>query len=222
MPAGSLDRLESDDGYDSTTTLDPRFAVLPSQCLSGDHRSDLRQLYLFEDIFEDFDDGTLCALYPRSVRNSEACLFFPLKKSPRCSLTMQEGSFHSLFSLPLHSVLLRRQWFRPCLTLTIFCRVPIWKFTRPHLQTASAEAAALRPMIKSVRELTLPYLELEYCNAYRGTYGKTLPWFIVILMLLSSYGTGVIMTMFFLDDVAVASLSSGYTSNRLVHDCFLE
>ena len=23
--------------------------------------------------------------------------------------------------------------------------------------------------------LTLPYLEFEYCNVYRGTYGKTLP-----------------------------------------------
>ena len=41
--------------------------------------------------------------------------------------------------------------------------------------STSSEAVSLRPMIKSVRVLTLPYLEFEYCNVYRGTYGKTLP-----------------------------------------------
>ncbi|CAE7813358.1 GIP, partial [Symbiodinium microadriaticum] len=30
-------------------------------------------------------------------------------------------------------------------------------------------------MIKNVRVLTLPYLEFEFCNVYRGTFGKTLP-----------------------------------------------
>ena len=30
-------------------------------------------------------------------------------------------------------------------------------------------------MIKGVRALTLAYLEFEYCNVYRGTYGKSLP-----------------------------------------------
>ena len=29
--------------------------------------------------------------------------------------------------------------------------------------------------MKNVRVLTLPYLEFEYCNVYRGTFGKTLP-----------------------------------------------
>ena len=63
LPEGSLDRLESlEEGYDSEKTFDPRFAVLLSQCLVGDGRSDQRQAHLFEDIFEDFDDGTLCAL----------------------------------------------------------------------------------------------------------------------------------------------------------------
>ena len=41
--------------------------------------------------------------------------------------------------------------------------------------TTSAEAVALRPMIKNVRVLTLPYLEFEFCNVYRGTQGKTFP-----------------------------------------------
>eukprot|EP00439_Symbiodinium_sp_Y106_P029911 s6839_g3.t1 len=61
-PEGSLDRLESlGEGYSSGEILDPRFAVLLSQCLLSNHRSDLRQGFLFEDIFEDFEDGTLCA-----------------------------------------------------------------------------------------------------------------------------------------------------------------
>ena len=41
--------------------------------------------------------------------------------------------------------------------------------------TTSAEAVALRPMIKNVRVLILPYLEFEFCNVYRGTQGKTFP-----------------------------------------------
>ena len=40
---------------------------------------------------------------------------------------------------------------------------------------SSPDAATLRPLLKGVRVLTLPYLEFEYCNVYRGTYGKTLP-----------------------------------------------
>ena len=57
LPEGSLNRLESlDEGYDSEKTFDPRFAVLLSQCLVGDNRSDQRQSYLCEDIFEDFDE----------------------------------------------------------------------------------------------------------------------------------------------------------------------
>ena len=46
-PEGSLDRLESlGEGYSSEETLDPRFAVLLSQCLLSNHRSDPRQGFL--------------------------------------------------------------------------------------------------------------------------------------------------------------------------------
>ena len=41
--------------------------------------------------------------------------------------------------------------------------------------TTSTEAVALMPTIKNVRVLTLPYLEFEFCNVYRGTQGKTFP-----------------------------------------------
>ena len=94
-PDGSLDRLESlGEGYSSEEILDPRFAVLLSQCFLSNHRSDLRQGFLFEDIFEDFEDGTLCAL----------CQFFPHQKSIQCSPTIQEGSCRSLCSLSHRSV----------------------------------------------------------------------------------------------------------------------
>ena len=99
-PEGSLDRLESlGEGYSSEETLDPRFAVLLSQCLLSNHRSDLRQGFLFEDIFEDFEDGTLCALCLRSERNSEALPVLPSSKSIQCSPITQEGSCRSLCSL---------------------------------------------------------------------------------------------------------------------------
>ena len=78
LPEGSLNRLESlDEGYDSEKTFDPRFALLQSQCLVGDNRSDQRQAHLFEDICEAFDDGALCALRLRSERYSEALPVLP-------------------------------------------------------------------------------------------------------------------------------------------------
>ena len=92
------------EGYGSMRTLDPRFAVLLTQCLVGDHRSDLRQSYLFEDIFEDFDDGTLCALCLHSDRNLEA-LPVLARRSILCSRTMPRGSFRRLYSSSHHNVL---------------------------------------------------------------------------------------------------------------------
>ncbi|OLQ10788.1 hypothetical protein AK812_SmicGene5490 [Symbiodinium microadriaticum] len=40
--------------------------------------------------------------------------------------------------------------------------------------TTSSEAVSVRPTIKNVRVLTLPYLEFEFCNVYRGTFGHFL------------------------------------------------
>ena len=78
LPEGSLDRLKSlTEGYDSGTIFDPRFAVLLSQCITGHKHSDLRQGFLCEDIFEDFEDGALCSLCLRSDRNAEALPVLP-------------------------------------------------------------------------------------------------------------------------------------------------
>ena len=63
LPAGSFDRLCSQvERYNSQGLLDPRFTVLLSHCLTNSQFSDQRQVCLFEDIFQDFDDGALCAL----------------------------------------------------------------------------------------------------------------------------------------------------------------
>ena len=109
LPEGSLNRLESlDEGYDSDKTLDPRFAVLLSTCLVGivgDNRSDQRQAYLFEDIFEDFEDGALCALCLRSVDQRgirRHCQFFLQLMSIRCCRITPKASFRTPFGLSLH------------------------------------------------------------------------------------------------------------------------
>ena len=41
--------------------------------------------------------------------------------------------------------------------------------------STSKQALSPKPSLKSARVLTLPHMELEFCNVYRGTLGKTLP-----------------------------------------------
>ena len=169
---GSLDRLESlEEGYSSEKTLDPRFAVLLSQCLLSNHGSDLRQGFLFEDIFEDFDDGTLCALCLRSERNSEALPVLPSSEE----YSMLSDNSRGKLPKPLQFVAPQR-----FVTSSLVQALSYIDNLLPGMEleihtTTSAEAVALRPMIKNVRVLTLPYLEFEFCNVYRGTQGKTFP-----------------------------------------------
>ena len=169
---GSLDRLGSlEEGYSSEKTLDPRFAVLLSQCLLNNHGSDLRQGFLFEDIFEDFDDGTLCALCLRSERNSEALPVLPSSEE----YSMLSDNSRGKLPKPLQFVAPQR-----FVTSSLVQALSYIDNLLPGVEleihtTTSAEAVALRPMIKNVRVLTLPYLEFEFCNVYRGTQGKTFP-----------------------------------------------
>ena len=169
---GSLERLESlEEGYSSEKTLDPRFAVLLSQCLLSNHGSDLRQGFLFEDIFEDFDDGTLCALCLRSERNSEALPVLPSSEE----YSMLSDNSRGKLPKPLQFVAPQR-FVTSSLVQALSYIDNLLPGTELEIHTTtSAEAAALRPMIKNVRVLTLPYLEFEFCNVYRGTQGKTLP-----------------------------------------------
>ena len=171
-PEGSLDRLESlGEGFSSEETLDPRFAVLLSQCLLSNHKSDLRQGFLFEDIFEDFEDGTLCALCLRSEHNSEALPVLPSSEE----YSMLSDNSRGKLPKPLQFVAPQR-----FVTSSLVQALSYIDNLLPGMEleihtTTSAEAVALRPMIKNVRVLTLPYLEFEFCNVYRGTQGKTFP-----------------------------------------------
>ena len=171
-PDGSLDRLESlGEGYSSEEILDPRFAVLLSQCLLSNHRSDLRQGFLFEDIFEDFEDGTLCALCLRSERNSEALPVLPSSEE----YSMLSDNSRGKLPKPLQFVAPQR-FVTSSLVQALSYIDNLLPGTELEIHTTtSAEAVALRPMIKNVRVLTLPYLEFEFCNVYRGTQGKALP-----------------------------------------------
>ena len=167
LPEGSLDRLESlEEGYDSQKTFDPRFAVLLSQCLVGDGRPDQRQAHLFEDIFEDFDDGTLCGLCLRSERNSEA---LPVLASAE-EYSMLSSNAKDKLPDSLRFVAPQR-FVTSSLVQTLTYIDNFLPGTELEVHTTtSPHAAALRPMIKGVRVLTLPYLEFEDCNVYRGTW----------------------------------------------------
>ena len=63
LPEGTFSRLHSLDRFSGDgIPMDPRFVVLMTSCLMGQCVSDHRQECLFEDLLEDFDDGSLCAL----------------------------------------------------------------------------------------------------------------------------------------------------------------
>ena len=172
LPDGSLSRLSSlTEGYDAENLFDPRFAILLSHCVDCQRHSDSRQGFLFEDIFEDFEDGALCSLCLRSERNAEALSVLPSAEEYSLLSSNSKGK------LPrsLHFVAPQR-FVTSSLVQTLTHIDNLLPGTELEVHTtASPEAVALRPMIKNVRVLTLPYLEFEYCNVYRGTFGKTLP-----------------------------------------------
>ena len=142
-----------------------------SSCLVGDSRSDQRQSYLFEDIFEDFEDGTLCALCMRSERNSEALPVLPSAEE----YSMLSNNARGKLPDPLQFVAPQR-FVTSSLVQALTYIDNLLPGTELEVHTTSSpDAAALRPLLKGVIVLTLPYLEFEYCNVYRGTYGKTLP-----------------------------------------------
>ena len=81
LPEGTFGRLHSLDRFTGDDmSLDPRFVVLMTSCLSDLRVSDHRQECLFEDLLEDFDDGSLCALSLRSDRNYDALSAIPTKE----------------------------------------------------------------------------------------------------------------------------------------------
>ena len=171
LPEGTSGRLHSLDRYSGEgMPLDPKFVILMTSCLQDQCVSDHRQECLFEDLLEDFDDGSLCALSLRSDRNYDALSAIPTKEE-FSALKIDKGR------LPKSLQFVSPQRFvtsAPVQALGEIDRLLPGTEMEIHTST-SKQALSLKPSLKSVRVLTLPHMELEFCNVYRGTFGKTLP-----------------------------------------------
>ena len=56
---------------------DSKFVTLLASCLNCEPSCDARQVFLFEGLFEDIDDGLLCSLSLRHDRSSLGDTIFP-------------------------------------------------------------------------------------------------------------------------------------------------
>ena len=78
LPSGWMKRL-----VDNVPVLaegksyDSKFVTLLASCLQGEPSCDSRQVFLFEDLFEEVDDGLLCSLSLRHDRSSLGDTIFP-------------------------------------------------------------------------------------------------------------------------------------------------
>ena len=172
LPSGSFVRLESLKSlHQHDLGLDPRLSVLLAECMIGDCSSDHRQHCMFDDILDDFDDGTLCSLCMRSDRSGESLPVIPSKEEYSFKQDVTQGrlprALHFVAPMRFVSASLVQ-------SLTEVDRLLVGTELEIHT-TTSREAVFLRPLLKNVRVLTLPHLEFEFCNVYRGTFGKTLP-----------------------------------------------
>ena len=171
LPEGTFSRLHSLDRFSGDgMPMDPRFVVLMTSCLMGQCVSDHRQECLFEDLLEDFDDGSLCALSLRSDRNYDALSAVPTKEE-FAALQTDGGK------LPKNLHFVSPQRFVTSSLVQALGEIDrLLPGTELEIHTStSKEALSLKPSLKSVRVLTLPHMEFEFCNVYRGTFGKTLP-----------------------------------------------
>ena len=171
LPEGTFGRLHSLDRFSGDdTSLDPRFVIPMTSCLSEQCVSDHRQECLFEDLLEDFDDGSLCALSLRSDRNYDALSAIPTKEE-FSALGVDKGK------LPRSLQFVSPQRFVTSSLVQALGEIDrLLPGTELEIHTStSKQALSLKPSLKSVRVLTLPHMELEFCNVYRGTFGKTLP-----------------------------------------------
>ena len=171
LPEGTFGRLHSLDRFTGDDmSLDPRFVVLMTSSLSDQCVSDHRQECLFEDLLEDFDDGSLCALSLRSDRNYDALSAIPTKEE-FSALGVDKGK------LPKSLQFVSPQRFVTSSLVQALGEIDrLLPGTEMEIHTStSKQALSLKPSLKSVRVLTLPHMEFEFCNVYRGTLGKTLP-----------------------------------------------
>ena len=154
LPEGIFTRLHS---LDRTTGghngLDPRFVIIMISCLQGKTVSDHRQECLSEDLLEDFDDGSLCALSLRPDRKFVSVPAIPSQEE-FAYLKQDKSKLRRSLQFVSHR----------------FVTSSLIHF---HFQSSSVSQDG--PSLKNVRVLTLSHMEFEFCNVYRGTFGKTLP-----------------------------------------------
>ena len=171
LPEGSFSRLHSLDRFSGDgMPMDPRFVILLISYLVDQCMSDHRQEYLFEGLLEDFDDRNLCILSLRSDRNYDALSAVPTKEE-FAALQTDRGK------LPKNLQFVSPQRFVTSSLVQVLGEIDrLLPGTELEIHTStSKEALSLKPNLKSIRVLTLPPMEFEFCNIYRRIFGKILP-----------------------------------------------
>ena len=154
LPSGWMKRLVDDlPALDEGTPYDSKFATLLASCLNS---YDARQVFLFEDLFEDVNDGLLCSLSLRHDRSSLGDTILPhnclISKMKPLSDKLPVGHRYVLpqcfVTSPLIQSLKKVDSMRPGVEVEI---------------NSSTEdiARELRPLMQNVKFLTLPHLLLS-------------------------------------------------------------
>ena len=170
LPSGWMKRLVGNLPFlHEGASYDSKFVTLLASCLQGEPSCDSRQVFLFEDLFEDMEDGLLCSLSLRHDRSSLRDTIFPhdslISKMKPLSEKLPVGSQYVLpqrfVTSSLVQSLKKVDSMRPGVEVEINSSTDI--------------ARELRPLMQRVRVMTLPHLSFEHCSVYRGTLGKVSP-----------------------------------------------
>ena len=129
-----------------------------------------RQECLFEDLLEVFDDGNLYKLNLRSDRNYDFLSTIPTKEE-FSALDIDKSKLPKSLQFISSQRFLTSSLVQALSEIASFLRgteIEIYIST-------SKQVLSLKRNLKSVRVLILPQMEFEFCNVYRGTFGKIFP-----------------------------------------------
>ena len=151
-------------------SYDSKFVTLLASCLQGEPSCDARQVFLFEDLFEEVDDGLLCSLSLRHDRSSLGDTIFPHE-------SLIGKMKHLSDNLPVnHQYVLPQRFVTSSLVQSLKKVDSMRPGVEVEINSPTEEIAKeLRPLMQNVRTLTLPHLSFEHCSVYRGTLGKVSP-----------------------------------------------
>ena len=151
-------------------SYDSKFVTLLASCLQGDPSCDARQVFLFEDLFEDVNDGLLCSLSLRHDRSSLGDTIFPHD-------SLISKMKHLADKLPVgHQYVLPQRFVTSSLIQSLKKVASMRPGVEVEINSSTDEVAReLRPLMQNVRVMTLPHLSFEHCSVYRGTLGKVSP-----------------------------------------------